>query len=782
LQKLVRLSSLKDTPINYFSYHSRMAKFFDLSWSDKKCSHNKDCKCSLKLEGIHPLTHGLSYESKAQDKESQIAEVGAFVNANLSLNDDKQWVRIQRDPEQDYFRLKVRADSTVKILSSPPISETFSWPYPIHLGRPSYKVVHALKKADIRYLRKRFPFHSLTWADCQRWVWGDLPQHKVKVEVEGERSELDPYGPRRYRKVMVEEIPPLQWKIIRDWSSYHFALGKTNGRLHVLAAMEDLYPRKFADSVLQICRQAPPGGAREALVYAPEALNIMYQKMKILPQGVEVANFSLVQLRNMFLGSSNGINEGPSFSIPVPKCSSIHVSARGKKSDTFESDLMAILDFIRTGKEPPVWWNVTPKNENFFSFVKQMSDEDYSKWKAKLRVFIIPSSIYVLIEKLVCNLRMLKERGWVIQIGHKWSHGGADRLARCLGITRENCFKPLLFEGDVSNFDQSVIEYFINLYTSFNLSYYDPTSKDYPIFEMLNKFLLKNLIQRVTHLFGEIWGTVEGGVPSGIYNTSHLDSWVMALYYFLFCVWALHNAPLEHRERLEELLHDIVRFIVYGDDHSGNPGDDPLAQTYFGGGPFGKFMNDHFGVVIRDLKTNLPYCSKTYEGFVTEMGLTFLKHQTVLNPRARTGKQEDEGQCDFLPYRESKEFLVRALWGRETRQRDELDVMMSCIGHAYGTYGSNRDAYDRLSLLFEELLWVCDVEPGRVMSDIVKRISVNDMKKLRQIGITSDELMSGFPTWDTICAKNTLDWVYQDITNRPLEEVWDNSDWDMAMS
>jgi hypothetical protein len=571
--------------------------------------------------------------------------------------------------------------------------------------------------------------------------------------------------------------------ILRQWSTWRFAFGTYKGRLPVVAAMEELYPMKAANARLQLCRKPPPPQMKEALEHCSEALNIMYQKMKVKPQGNVPAILSFAELRGMYLGSSNGINQAPHYSIPVPKCSSVHVSGRGKKIDTFESDLIAILDFIRTGKEPPVWWNVTDKNENFFSFVKQMSDEEYSKWRGKLRVFIIPSSIYVLVEKLTSHYRMLKERGWMIQIGHRWCHGGSDRLAQCLGIDLATCFEKWCWEGDVSNFDQSVLEFFINLYSGFDTAYFDPKSPDFPIFEMFSKWLTKHLIMRVTHLFGDIWAIIKGGVPSGIYRTSHMDSWIMGLYYFLFCVWSMHNAPAEHRERLEELLHDVVRFIVYGDDHNGNPGGDPLAQQYFGGVPFAKFMNDYFSVVVRDLKTQVPFCSKTYHGWLTDTGLTFLKHQHIINPLKESGDPCYKDQATFLPFRESREFIVRAMWGRETRQRDELDVIMSCVGHAYGTYGSNKDAYDRLSLIYEELLWTCEVAPGQIMSDIVKRMSVNDMKKLRQMGITSDQLLAGFPTWETITSKNTMDWLYQDITNRPIEDdSWDSADWELAMN
>jgi len=114
----------------------------------------------------------------------------------------------------------------------------------------------------------------------------------------------------------------------------------------------------------------------------------------------------------------------------------------------------------------------------------------------------------------------------------------------------------------------------------------------------------------------------------------------------------------------------------------------------------------------------------------------------------------------FLPYRESREFLIRAIWGRETRPRDAIDVALSVIGQTYATYASNRNAYDRLRILYEELVYGMD-SPQTLFERMQDRLGHDDIKKLRQAGISPEELLNGFPTWETLEAKNIIDENYQ---------------------
>lgn len=113
--------------------------------------------------------------------------------------------------------------------------------------------------------------------------------------------------------------------------------------------------------------------------------------------------------------------------------------------------------------------------------------------------------------------------------------------------------------------------------------------------------------------------------------------------------------------------------------------------------------------------------------------------------------------------------MIRAVYGRTTRPRDVVDTMLSIIGHAYGTYASNRDAYDRLKVLYAELL-TSDTIMQDLPSVMKNRITNDDLKKFRQMGLSIEEIASGFPEWATLESKNVWDEVYQDTTAVGVEE------------
>jgi len=173
-------------------------------------------------------------------------------------------------------------------------------------------------------------------------------------------------------------------------------------------------------------------------------------------------------------------------------------------------------------------------------------------------------------------------------------------------------------------------------------------------------------------------------------------------------------------------------------------------------------MFDHFQVEIRDLKDGVPFCSITRNGFVSRFGATLLKHQFIPNPCTEVG------QCKFLPFRDSREFMVRAAWSRETKPRDGVDVAMSVMGQAYATYASNDDAYLRLRLLYEEIIYgMSDIDT--LQEKMQNRLGHDEIKKLRQAAITPEEFIQGFPEWSTLVKKNILDKSYQETSILPLD-------------
>jgi len=257
-------------------------------------------------------------------------------------------------------------------------------------------------------------------------------------------------------------------------------------------------------------------------------------------------------------------------------------------------------------------------------------------------------------------------------------------------------------------------------------------------------------------MFGQVWGFKIGGMPSGIYNTSHGDSWIMCLWFFLFGVFQIANAPPCDKEKLEHALLWLIAIIVYGDDHVYNMTDDPVIQSYFGGTVFVHFMWEHFGVKIRGLRNGIPFLSSHSGGNLVRSGMTFCRQQAVLNPH--TGP----GQPRYLPFRENFEFWVRAGWGRDVRVRGPIELMLSCIGHAYGTYASNRVAYDGLYFLYTTALeFSADPTAEKFqLQEAMKDLSSSDYQEFRRRGVSPEEILNGFPSWELLIKKNIYNEQY----------------------
>jgi len=370
---------------------------------------------------------------------------------------------------------------------------------------------------------------------------------------------------------------------------------------------------------------------------------------------------------------------------------------------------------------------------------------------------MIPSSIYNVMENLVYQVRQKLERGWVIQIGHKWARGGADRLARCLGVTLKNCWDKSIEEGDYDGLDVSVLEPLLNMYFSSMLMHEKPGSADYEIKKKLLTWLIMCQIKRIVFTVGDVVVEQEGGVPSGMFNTSHCDSWVTGLLFFLFVTHVIHTAPPEQQAELQELAIEYIMYICYGDDLLYNLTMNPLAHQYFNIDKFGRWVKDYFNMNLRDTKHGLSFLSRVSGGWLVETGASYLKHNMVENPC------KDPGQSNFLPFRESREVLIRAVYGRESKSRDPIDVMLSLVGHAWGTYGSNRDCFLRLQHFFVELVGECEGTHEEQLKRRLETLDSQSVRKMRQMGITPEEIAKGFPNWDDIVAKNIVDWAYQDI-------------------
>jgi len=718
---------------------------FTTEWEKKDCTHEK-CTCSLTVKGKVPEVSTYSFTTTNVNKDLQVGEVLADLTSQLQLIGGCISVSPSICSEEQYLRSKIGGMNMTVIPA--PMRGT-QYPEPLCRVDPPVPMKRILQKVDRIMIPRTFP--GLRPKDVD---WEEL-----------------------WRPKEVGEIPSLRTSILEKHSAYCMAYGLINGKPQVVSSQADLYPFKMSDTILGY--QKPVHKLKEAaadvLKFAGEAMQYMYREMGIDSFQNEASVMDFRALISSYMGSSSGVIPGPRKTVTTDTFD-LSISPGKKKIESLESDLDLIIDYLENDVEFQVTTKCSPKNEYKFSNEKQYSAVDYAAWSRKMRIFMIPDSTFVVAEKLISKMRMLKERGNMIRIGSKWVYGGAWALALALGLSKEDLEKLILVEGDVKNFDQTVHEIFVRWYMMLMLLHEDPKSPDYAAKKKLAEFVAKNMSVRMVRLFAEFWVMLVGGVGSGWFNTSHMDSWVMAMYLWLFAVYTLYNSDEKDRDELAIFLCERFRKATYGDDHLYVKGMTRISH-YLSGHKFAAFMKKFFDVEVRDIFDGIPFVSQVVGGRMSSRGACFLRHFFVWNP----AYTEENGQAPVIPWRSTWEFIIRAVWGREVKTRDLFDVLLSVIGHAYGTFGSNREAYDMLNIIYSEIVEELQIEHGSVLIEVTNRVTSLEIKKLRQLRLTATDILRGFPTFDELVSRN----VYKPEVheNQVLDfdvayDQYDISEWD----
>lgn len=718
---------------------------------DPDCMHDFPCECYTQIQGKNQC-HMFSARLQTWRKDDAIHEIIASFSSTFKL-EGNSIVPGQSDIETMRFVSQLKLGGNIKLVPGPPIK--VGLPASLPLVGPNPGVVQVFKDADMDFIsfllgKSYSPDNPAHVEYFEQQIWNVNTCYKSAAG--------------RFRPIKLE------CNLVRPMSIYNSAFGLINGRPTCVSACADLYPSKYANAVLKQAKTVhePIPGYEAAWDGIDSAFRYMYHHFGTADKiGKLHIPFTVDDLEGMPLGTSGGLNKPETGNRKRPPIVQVEdvtlkISASGKKYENLPTDLRSLYQWLLDPNAPDlaVIWNIVPKNENFIEFIKQMSVPEWDLLLQKLRTYVIPSSIFILMERMVGKIRFRLERGHVIQVGHSHSRGGTDRIAMRLKINFLNDLKAILVEGDVRNFDQSVWDRFVDLYYSHGMVYDAPNTPEYEVRLRITKFLIRAILCRLTHLFGNVWGIQTGGVPSGVLNTSHMDSWIMALWFFLFGVYQIKTALPAHQEQLEEALLNLVCLIVYGDDHVWNKTDDPVVAMYFSGHNFGRFMKTFFGVEVRGIKDGVSFVSDTCMGMLTRCGVTFLRHQFVRNPYFG-----EPGQCRYLPFRECREYFARVAWGKESRERDYLDIILSCLGHAYGTYGSNIQAWWGLRMIYLRTIKAMGLVEAEALAQVVANARDADFKELRRKDISREEILNGFPTLETLKRKNVWDPDYH-------EKIW----------
>jgi len=238
------------------------------------------------------------------------------------------------------------------------------------------------------------------------------------------------------------------------------------------------------------------------------------------------------------LRTSGGIQNTQSFTMIIDGIK-YRVVNSGNKVYLLEAaarEIHGIMIDLAEDKEPTFMpFNVTKlKPELRYMFDKLLSK--IPKALYRVREFFIPSLTLTLLSEMLHKNRMLIERGEMITIGCTPWFGGWYQLAVTLNFDNEDIF---WVDGDITGLDKHITDWMLYIYLAAGARYYAWTRMNRSQRRLLKKLyllLLYHVTNKITLQPGNFWRLIRGVMYSGGKETSHGDSWIMALCFFFFYI------------------------------------------------------------------------------------------------------------------------------------------------------------------------------------------------------------------------------------------------------
>jgi len=452
-----------------------------------------------------------------------------------------------------------------------------------------------------------------------------------------------------------------------------------------------------------------------------KSLNFVYDLKKII--------------RDLRLSTGGGVLL-QKFGAPIEGVKQSQVGAKAVMVVPAAQELHHIVTCILTGKR----YRFTPictiriKGEMKLFYLKMR--EELVKAQDKKREYFIPGLVLTMIS-IMFSERMNLECGPVIKIGIKWWYGGAYYLAKQL-----NCDVPDMFwvDGDIDAFDKSIMDVWLYIYIVSCRYYYNVETmvdKQRLLFEELLKILTYHFVNKVVLHVGDFWTLLKGVMYSGGKETSHGDSFILALYFYIYINVIIDENP-DAADLIRVLIQKkLIAIVVYGDDHIW------CCPRILHGIINLQSWTDFLRRFCRsDLRDGMEYTSFFSEmdqvtGRLTKKGPVFLKRYFVRN--------FDGIRAPVLPVRETTSQILKLL---ATDRDNKLDLILSGIGHLWDSMGTNECTYTLIKDLITDLRST-EIMSYQTMIDLMREDAVltrklNDL--VRKIDISAEEVLAQFPT------------------------------------
>jgi len=472
--------------------------------------------------------------------------------------------------------------------------------------------------------------------------------------------------------------------------------------------MEDVTPAKLADLFAEFSQNETESREHfdEIKKKLPQALALLEVMLKTRHHYGSIPFRYRPEMLKRFvtnMQSSAGIRPGKAYERVV-EGARVKFTPTGKKFHQFPAyaaefhkmlqDIWAAEDLYDKYKgDSDYYCIIRLKNEFKVKWLPEIPDDEVEETLKKMRntcrEFFIPNMMQQFLSKLIMTPKQLFERGEVIRIGQKWKYGEAEKFAR-----RFHAFSKThkWFTGDVRKLDKNIRDWLLSLYVASGRSYFATTGEKSDAFlDRLFTLLAERINVKLTcHITG-LWTLMKGVMYSGGFETSHGDSWILALVFCFYFVDVMQSHPGIAPEVVRCLRLCILVIALYGDDH--------LMAVPFHLVPFinergfAAYALKYFGMVIREIEEMDHFFSEVDSaGELRVKGVVFLKRYFIL------AKPASRSFPVVYPFKPTHETILKLVCNKEN---DPRTYPLQAIGQAYDTLGTNPVAYAMVKSFYD---------------------------------------------------------------------------------
>jgi len=374
-----------------------------------------------------------------------------------------------------------------------------------------------------------------------------------------------------------------------------------------------------------------------------------------------------------------------------------------------------------------------------------------AKTQQKVREFYIPHSMVIGAERALFLFKHFIHRGPVITIGMSWWWGGGQRFHDEMYVKGGRAG-----DGDFSKIDKTIKAVLLGLHTNAGTMFLDfkrMDPKDIRMYKVALRMMSKIKVVKVTRINGNTWVVVKGVNPSGVLETSDANSWIVAL---LISMWVevMRLQSKTNMALIDKYFYEQFRVKINGDDHVMNSG--PKLEAILNEDTFAWYVNKYWDMEIRDRRIGLDIKSVVENDILVKAGLLYLKRYVIDRPSFMPKKT-----AKIVPWKPASGHFMRIPYS-DTGYAGWTRILVSIIGHAWDSMGTNLTAYNELTVLYNMALLESGVSESTIPK-LVREEFRDDMlltKMYRKLNLTEKDF-AGFPNLAELHSRH----VYRNITN-----------------